>query len=326
MRPGRFGVGARRCAGRRALRWFTGALGIILLAAAIPVLAADATRGPSAGSTPRLATVDWGLAQDLIAMGVTPLAVGQTSGYETWVGQPKLPPATHNLGLRSQPNLELLSQLDPDRILITGMYAALKPKLAAVAPVTTVDVYFTPGPVWDKTVAAAKKLGRITHRPQAAQALIQRTEEAVRHAAQRLPDDVAPLLVIQFSDAQHVYVFGRGSLIGATLQRMGLTNAWQGETSRWGSAQIPLSRLASVQTGRVVVMGPIPVGLRQRLAHNRLWQSLATVRNAPVIYIPGVWSFGGLPSASRFARLVTAALRSAPASGPGWPEQTERSS
>ncbi|WP_423822802.1 ABC transporter substrate-binding protein [Salinisphaera sp. SPP-AMP-43] len=302
------------------------ALCLGLGAAAAPVQAAAPSAASANHQPPRLATVDWGLAQNLVAIGVTPLAVGQTSGYATWVGQPKLPAATRDLGLRSQPNLELLAQLDPDRILITQMYASLKPKLARIAPVATVDVYFTPGPVWDNTVAAVKKLGRIAHRPAAARDLIERTESEIRTAAARLPEDPKPLLVVQWSDAQHVYVFGKNSLIGATMQRMGLENAWQGETSRWGSAQVPVSRLASVDAGRIVVMGPVPVGLRDQIADSRLWNSLTLVRNAPVVYIPGVWSFGGLPSASRFARLITRALRNAPARGPGWPESTATSS
>lgn len=259
-------------------------------------------------------------------MGVTPLAVGQTAGYAAWVGTPAIPAATRNLGLRSQPNLELLAQLKPDRILITQMYASLKPKLAAVGPVSTVDIYFTPGAVWDKTVASVHKLGRIAHRPKAAQALIQHTEDAIREAATRLPDNAGPLLVVQWSDAQHLYVYGKRSLIGATMQRMGLENAWQGQTTRWGSAQVSVARLASIKKGRVVVMGPVPVGLSDQIAGNRLWNSLALVRNAPVVYIPGVWSFGGMPSASRFARLVTQALRAAPATGPGWPQRKASSS
>lgn len=326
MRPRRFGVRGRRTACARVVHTVVWALGLALCIAVAPVQAAEPSPASANTQAPRLATVDWGLAQNMVAIGVTPLAVGQTSGYAAWVGQPQLPAATRDLGLRSQPNLELLAQLDPDRILITQMYASLKPRLAQVAPVSTVDVYFTPGPVWANTVAAVKKLGRIADRPAAARDLIERTESDIHAAAARLPDDPKPLLVVQWSDAQHVYVFGQNSLIGATMQRMGLKNAWQGKTSRWGSAQVPISRLASIDAGRVVVMGPVPVGLRDQIADSRLWHSLDVVRNAPVIYIPGVWSFGGLPSASRFAGLVSGALRNAPSSGPGWPEQAATSS
>lgn len=285
------------------------------------VLAPGAVLAGQPDDTPRLATLDWGIAQNLTAMGAAPIAVGQTAGYATWVGVPALPDTVHDLGLRAEPNLELLSQLKPDRILITRLYASLASKLARIAPVSTVDVYFTPGAVWHNTVAAVKKLGRIAHRPKAAAALIRRTNDRIRAAAARLPANTGPLLVVQFADAQHVRVYGRRSLVQATMQRMGLANAWHGQTTRWGMATVPISRLASIRQGRVVVMGPVPVGLTDKIAHSRVWQSLPVVRNAPVVYIPGVWSFGGLPSASRFARLVVKALRSAPDSGPGWPQR-----
>ncbi|AWN16083.1 ABC transporter substrate-binding protein [Salinisphaera sp. LB1] len=294
--------------------------GLFAIGMATTATAADAS------AAPRLATLDWGIAQNLTAMGVPPIAVGQTAGYATWVGAPALPPATRNLGLRGQPNLELLAQLDPDRVLITKLYAAIESKLEQVAPVSTVDVYFRPGDVWHNTLAAVKKLGRIAHRPDAARALIRRTEQHIHQAAARLPAATAPLLVVQFSDARHVRVFGQRSLIQATMQRMGLANAWRGATTRWGVAEVPLSRLAAIQTGRVVVVGPVPVGVADKIAASRLWQRLPVVRNAPVVYIPGVWSFGGLPSASRFARRVSAALRAASATGPGWPQAQDAAS
>lgn len=281
--------------------------------------------GASAPPTPRLATIDWGIAQNLVAMGVPPIAVGQAAGYATWVASPPLPDSTHNLGLRSQPSLELLAQLAPDNILITRMYASLKKKLSRVAPVSTVDVYFTPGDVWDNTIAAVKKLGRISHRPAAAQALIERTQANIQQAARQLPAHAGPLLVLQFVDSQHVRIFGKGSLIQATMQHMGLTNAWRGETTRWGTAVVPISRLARIKSGRVVVMGPVPVGLADKIASNRLWHSLPVVANQPVIYIPSVWSFGGLPSASRFAGQIAQACKTAPDSGPGWPQKQHAS-
>lgn len=298
-------------------------LWVALCAALIAPATALAAAGEPSAPSPRLATLDWGIAQNLIAMGESPIAVGQPDGYNTWVGEPPLPAGTHSLGLRAQPNLEMLAQLDPDRILITRMYAASADKLAEVAPVSTVDVYFTPGGVWDNTVAAVKKLGQLAHRPAAANALIQRTEANLDRAAARLPDNLGPVLVVQLVDSQHVRVYGKRSLIQAAMQRMGVANAWQRDTTRWGMASASLADLADIKQGRVVVMGPVPVGVAQQYAHNRLWQSLPIVRNAPVVYIPPVWSFGGLPSASRFARLLANAFAHPPADGAGWPATSD---
>lgn len=277
-------------------------------------------------AVPRLATIDWGIAQNLTAMGVPPIAVGQVGGYRIWVAGPELLADTYDLGLRSQPNMELLSQLKPDRILITDMYASQADRLSQVAPVSSVDVYFTPGDVWHNTVAAVRKLGRIMHRPNAAQALIDRTEQQIADSAQRVPADTGPLLVLQFVDDRHVRVFGERSLVQATMDRMGIANAWSGAMTRWGMAVVPIERLAAIQRGRVVVMDPVPVGVADALAHSRLWSSLPVVRNAPVLHIPAVWSFGGLPSASRFAYLLADALAAAPGPVAGWPRSRKAGS
>ena len=296
------------------------ALGRLLLVAGLLV-------GMAAHAAPRLVTVDWGIAQNLTAMGVPPIGVGQIAGYRSWVAGPPLPSATREIGLRAQPNMELLSQLDPDWILITELYAGQADRLAEVAPVSIVDVYFSQGDgdsdVWNNTIAAVNKLGTIAQRPAAAKALIARTQSAIQQQAARLPADTKPLLIVQFVDESHVRVYGEGSLVAATAERMGLDNAWQQATTRWGVATVALDRLARVPDAQIVVMGPVPVGVADKIADNRIWQTLPSVQHTPPIYIPAVWSFGGLPSASRFARLIADALTDAPAgppgAGAGWP-------
>lgn len=296
----------------------------LLIIGATPAAIADSNPPP-----PRIASIDWGLAQNLTAMGVPPIAVGQAASYGIWVAGPDLPASTLGLGLRSQPNMELLSQLKPDRILITDMYADQRARLSQIAPVSSVDVYFTPGDVWDNTVAAVKKLGDIVHRPTAAQALIDRTEQQIADAGHRVPPKTGPVVILQFIDDRHVRVFGDRSLVQATMDRMGVANAWSGDTMRWGMAVVPIQRLADLTQGRIVVMDPVPVGVAEQLADSRLWNSLPIVRNAPVLHIPAVWSFGGLPSASRFAGLLADALVEAahkePGADQGWPQARETS-
>ncbi|MGM0913096.1 MAG: hypothetical protein ACQEXC_05115 [Pseudomonadota bacterium] len=42
-------------------------------------------------------------------------------------------------------------------------------------------------------------------------------------------------LVVQFMDERHVRVFGEGGLYQAVMDRLGLENAWRGETNAWAS-------------------------------------------------------------------------------------------
>lgn len=259
----------------------------------------------------RVAAIDWGQAQTLTAMGVPPVAAGEVESYNTWVGAPKLPASTIDIGLRAQPNLELLAQIDPDLITITSMYAGLKPLLSRIAPVKVIDIYSDDSPVWEATINATRALGRAVEHPEAAERLICRTKAKIAALAEQLPANVPPLLIVQFKDARHVRVYGQGSLIDATLERLGLDNAWRGPTGPWGAALVPLARLASIKHARMVVVEPIPVGVADALEDSVIWQRLPAVDGQPVLRIPGVWSYGGLPSATRFAKLIVDALKHA---------------
>lgn len=295
-----------RCGGRRGGVWLWVVWLLVLLLSAcggqnVRTQAPDTQR-------PRVAAIDWGQAQTLTAMGMPPVAAAQVESYNTWVGAPKLPESVRDVGLRAQPNLELLAQIDPDLITITPMYAGLKPLLSRIAPVKVIGIYFDDQPVWQATLEATRALGRAVGRPEAAEQLIRQTKARIQKLEQQLPEDVPPLLVVQFQDARHVRVYAEGSLIDATLQRLGLRNAWDGPSTTWGTALVPLARLASIEHARMVIIKPFPVGVADTLAHNVIWQHLPAVTGQPVLTLDAVWSYGGLPSATRFAELLVAAL------------------
>ncbi|MBZ9558045.1 MULTISPECIES: iron-siderophore ABC transporter substrate-binding protein [unclassified Modicisalibacter] len=262
--------------------------------------------GPAAAA-PRLVTLDWTIAETLTALGMPPQGVAQTAAYRDWVAEPSLPDTVVDLGLRVQPNLELLADLDPDRILISPMFASLEPRLSHIAPVTTVSLYAGSDALWPDLLAATRKLARLGGRPEAAERLIATTEARIADLRERLPEGERPLLMVQFMDARHVRVFGEHSLYQAVAERLGLDNAWQGTTNAWGFSLVGLEALAGIDA-QLVVVDPLPVGVEQALADNGLWQHLAAVREGRVLHLPPVWSFGGLPSAERFAEQLVPAL------------------
>ena len=77
------------------------------------------------------ATVDWSVAETLIALEQPPLAVGDVKSYQTWVIEPQLPEGTLDLGIRLQPNMELIAMLphfvnaQPLTFIHSAFYAAL---------------------------------------------------------------------------------------------------------------------------------------------------------------------------------------------------------
>lgn len=258
--------------------------------------------------TPRLATLDWTLAETLVALDAPPLASAQLEAYHAWVDEPALPDTTIDLGLRSQPNLELLARLAPDHILISPMFANLAPRLERIASVKTLPLYRAEHDTWQEMRRLTRSLGELVERPEAARRLID-TTEARLDTLRACLDGTAPppLLMVQFMDGRHVRVFGDNGLFQAVLDRLALTNAWTGPTNAWGFSLAGIEALAGLDA-RLVVIEPYPAGVRETLAESGLWQHLVEAGRGSPIVLPPVWSFGAMPSALRFAERLVDAL------------------
>ena len=271
--------------------------------------ATDTARPSEHTQVPRIATVDWTIAETLLALGVTPLAVGDVSAYRAWVGEPLLPAEVVDIGLRAQPNRELLAELKPNRILISPLAAPLAPTLSRIAPVQSIALYDPQTDLWQRLHEATLTIAALVNKTAEANVLLTDLNRDLEQMKQTLPAELPPLLVVQFIDERHVRVFGRHSLFEAVMQRLGLRNAWQGETNDWGFSVASLEQFLSIPEARLVVVDPIPVGVSERLQEPGLWQHLPLVQQAPVLHLPAVWSFGGVLAARRFATLLSDALQ-----------------
>ncbi|MDM5073648.1 ABC transporter substrate-binding protein [Aeromonas bestiarum] len=290
--------------------WFCCLLAPFMLQAepAMPA-AADFPQADAVKSVPRIATVDWTVAETLLALGVTPLAVGDVSSYRAWVGEPLLPAEVVDIGLRAQPNRELLAELKPDRILISPLATPLAPTLSRIAPVQSIALYDPQTDLWQRLHEATLTIAALVNKKAEAERLLAGLDRDLAQMRTELPADLPPLLVVQFIDERHVRVFGRHSLFEAVMQRLGLRNAWQGETNAWGFSVASIEQFMALPAARLVVVDPIPVGVSERLQEPGLWQHLPLVQQAPVLHLPAVWSFGGVLAARRFASLLNEALQ-----------------
>lgn len=262
----------------------------------------------------QFATVDWTIAETLVAIDAPISGVAQQQDYYDWVGEPRIPASATDLGLRTQPNFELLAQVAPEQILISPMFAALIPRLERIAPVTTFALYSPGVDTWQEMQTLTRQLGELTDRQTQAEQLITDTQALMASLRETQPD-VAPLLMMQFMDARHVRVFGENSLYNAVLEQLGLANAWDQPTNAWGFSLSGIEALAHYPEATLVIIDPLPIGVEEKLEESGLWQQLPSVKNANLLRLPPVWSFGALPSAQRFARVLAAGLKEASPSG-----------
>ena len=257
------------------------------------------------------ATVDWTIAETLLAIDAPVSSIAQQSDYHAWVGAPHIPDSAADMGLRTQPNMELLAQVPPEQTLISPMFAGLTPRLERIAPVTSFSLYSPGTDTWQEIQSLTRQLGKLTeHQPQAEQ-LIEETQAlmaSLRESRALSQPEISPLLMVQFMDARHVRVFGENSLYNAVLEQLDLPNAWNQATNAWGFALVGIEALARYPEAMLVVIDPLPAGVEEQLTNSGLWQQLPSVKNDRLLHLLPVWSFGALPSAQRFAKELVGAL------------------
>ncbi|GGN18191.1 MULTISPECIES: ABC transporter substrate-binding protein [Marinomonas] len=255
----------------------------------------------------KVAVIDWTQIETLLALGIQPIGAAQVADYNAWVKSPTIPAITADLGLRTQPNLERLSELKPERIFISPMFQSLAPQLSRIAPVTSIALYKKDNVSWQALKTYTRTIAKDTNKEDAAEALIQSAQNKLAELTTQVPANAAPLLMVQFMDARHVRVFGNNSMYKIAANQIGLKNAWQGDTNSWGFSLVGIDKLLGIK-GQIVVIEPLPAGVMTNLQQDAFWQYLVTQTGHPMLTIAPVWSFGAIPSTVRFATLLTAAL------------------
>ncbi len=271
-------------------------------------LCALARPGMASPAQKRVATLDWALLETLLAMDIVPVAAAELVLFREVAVEPAVPASVIDLGLRGTPNFEALKLARPDLIFNSAFYAWVEPRLAEIAPVETISIYEQGGRPFARAEEAARRLAAALGRAEAAERLIADTQETLARSARALSNRPArPALVINLGDPRHFRVFGRDSMFGEVLARLGVENAWTRDTSYAASAPVGLEALAQFPEADLIILPPVPPDARRILPRSALWQALPNVAAGRIYTLAPMNPFGGLPTAARFARHFTAA-------------------
>lgn len=279
-----------------------------LLATMASAMAMAGTPSFAAGDAPRLAAIDWSMAESAAMLGVAPVAISELIGFAEVA---PLAPAdgTVDLGLRGSPNFEALSLIAPDLILSSSYYTSYEPRLARIAPVFSRALFVHDVPALPVATRLLAELAAQIGVPEAgarAQALAADRFAALR--GQLSASAARPFLLIQIGDSRHIRIYGSDSLFGGALVELGLRNAWTAGTRFAFAAPVPMEELIAFPDAVIVITGEIPVQVAQGLGRSALWNALPAVREGRVRQLPELNGFGGVPSALRFAGLLAGAL------------------
>lgn len=259
----------------------------------------------------KVVALDWALAETALSLGVALQGVADAKGYQEWVVEPALNPTVTNVGSRREPNIELLSELKPDVILMSQQMAAAYEPLNKIAPVVVLTLYNEQKQPLKVAESITRSLGQLFGKEQQAEQVIAQTQAKLTANGEKIRAQSSVhknLLFVRFINDKTLRIHGQGSLASATISAMGLKNSWQDQTNIWGFTTTGLDKLAEHQQSNVMLFGPLKPQDRQVLQTSPLWQVMAFTRENSVYELPPIWTFGGLIAAQRFSDHITERL------------------
>lgn len=274
------------------------------LLAHFPLIAQD-----RAEPADRIIALEWLPLELLMALGVTPMGAAELHNYRLWVGKPEVPSTVTDVGLRTEPNLELLTQMKPSLILFSQGYGPDPARFERIAP----GMGFSFNDGQGKPLSAARRslmalAERIDRIPQA-NAHLAELDARIRQVKTRLTARPRrPLLLMSILDPRHVIVFTANGLFQEVMDELGLENAWKGETTFWGSAVIGIDRLAGMSDVDVIAFEHGNQNMIDQVTSTALWQSLPFVREGRYLQMPRVWFYGATMSALQLIDTLDSAL------------------
>ena len=281
---------------------------LLTMMALSPLLWQMRSAQAAAIDTQRIVGLEWLPVELMLALGIKPYGICDIPNYNMWVNEPALPDGVIDVGLRTEPNLELLTQMKPSYLMWSAGYGPSADILAKIAPGRGFS--FSDG---KKPLATARKslneMAQLLNMEAAAQ---KHLDEFDRFIASRKPHFAGrgerPLLMVTLLDARHVLVFTQNCLFQEVMDEFGIRNAWQGETTFWGSTTVGIDRLAAFKDVDVLCFDHGNDAEMQTLMAKPLWQAMPFVRAGRFQRVPAVWFYGATLSAMHFVRVLDNAL------------------
>lgn len=295
---------ADRSATRR--QWLAGAGALACGSSSWP---ASATVAPA---VPRIAALDWAAAETLLALGISPVAIGDAQRFRAWFPEERLSEACTDLGSPNEPDVERLLAVAPDLILLSSWAAFNRPILEAIAPIETVELYGTPQGPYESSRQLLRQWAARTDRQHLGNLIESRAAETFAASRQALASAAPPSIAVLIlnEDGRHATIYGKGSLIDEVIDRLGCVNAWRAPPSPFGNSLIGIEQLVTMSEATIIYLdqGQRTERAIRRLGKSTLWQKLGVAQAGRLRSIPAFYPHGGVPTAVRIARLFRTAL------------------
>ena len=247
-----------------------------------------------------IASPDWGNAATLTAMGYPPIATGDVRVWDRWVGTPKLPTSTVDVGIRYQPNAELIAQLPVDMVVDNFFYEHARNLYGNVPAESIVFAAKGETATWADYSQPTQKLGKLIGEPKLADDYIVKSHKDIDLASKRLQQrypKVKKFAVVQFADANNMRMYVANSLFQPALTQMQKELVVLGKGNSYGFVPIRMGDLAQLEEDVcLLIIDPLSPITKAEIKDSLIWQRLSYGNNRCLGELPPVWIYGGMSS------------------------------
>jgi len=269
----------------------------------------------------RVVVLEWVYAEDLVALGLEPVGVSDTTGYAKWVAAAPLGASVADVGTRQEPNLEAIAELKPDLIIgVQFRHEAIYEQLSAIAP----TLLFNPYPAdfagqHDEMLATFEAIAAATGRAEQGVEVLAELEAHYTEAASTLSGaglDVATFVLMQGYSAQEAPVmrlFTDNALAVQILEAIGLDNAIESDPQLYGFIEADVEGLVPYGDAHLIYIVQDDDNIVDEFFQtNPIWSELGFVQEDRTHALGGdAWTFGGPLSAKVIVDRVVALLTGA---------------
>jgi ferric hydroxamate transport system substrate-binding protein len=267
----------------------------------------------------RVVVLEWGEAEMVTSLGVTPVGVADTKGYATWDAAVPLDASVKDVGTRGEPSIDSIMGLDPDLVIaIADITPAVLTQLEGKVPVLVskgTDASRNMERLREEFTAIGTLLGREVAAKEVLADMDQSLAEGKDAIAKAGATGTPFVMADGWKEGSSVSIrpFGKGSLVSDVAEELGLVNAWSGKVdAAWGLGQTDLEGMTAVKDPRTHLFYSASEDdvFAGDLAKNAIWSGLPFAAEGRLHKLdPGTWTFGGPKSvekvANQFVRGIT---------------------
>ncbi|MGF1701669.1 iron-siderophore ABC transporter substrate-binding protein [Photobacterium makurazakiensis] len=258
----------------------------------------------------RIVALNWDITEQLLELGVTPIAMPDMAGYTEWVVKPALPDDIEDIGTRVEPNYEKIASLKPDLIMIASPQLDLLPQLERIAPVMFYQTYSGDHNNAEAAIENFRHIAKLVDKEAEADARLAHMEQRFSELKQQLETayngKLPKVATLRFASTTSVYLYGENAMSRFALAKLGIDAAMPQPSNQWGVSQKRITDLQQVGSGTVLYF--LPFAQEEQLKKSVMWQAMPFVRQHRVNSVNATWSYGGAMSILYIAEALTASL------------------